>query len=69
MDASWGQKIHNFLKRFHGCFATRLWTHIVNSKKHHQGNFKKTVDDVRKWSMHKQSKMNQNKNENTHTSQ
>jgi len=45
----------------------RLWKRVVNSKKQTLRGLKKTTNDVQQWSMHKQEKMNQNKNENTHT--
>ncbi len=45
----------------------RLWKRVVNSKKQTLRGLKKTTNDVQQWSMHKQEKMNQNKNEDTHT--
>jgi hypothetical protein len=49
--------------------ATKLQTCIVDSKKQASRGLKKIIDDTREWFMNKQSKINQNKNENTHTFQ
>jgi hypothetical protein len=49
--------------------VARLWTHVVNNEKQTLEGLKKTDDDVQWWFVHKRSKMNQNKNENTHTFQ
>jgi hypothetical protein len=48
---------------------TRLWIHIVDSKKQTSKGLKKIDDNLQKWYVHKWSKMNQNENEDIHTSQ
>ncbi len=49
--------------------VARLWTHAIDGGKLASRGLKKIVDDTPKWSMHKQSRMNQNENGDTHTFQ
>jgi hypothetical protein len=49
--------------------ARGLWTHAIDSGKWASKGLKKIIDDTLKWFVHKQSRMNQNENEDTHTFQ